>query len=73
MRNPLKLVIIRHGQSAWNVENRFTGWCDVDLTKIGEQEAIECGKELKAKGYKFDVVHTSLLKRTVKTFNFIAD
>lgn len=69
----LKLVIMRHGQSTWNLENRFTGWHDVDLTPEGVREAVQAGKEMKAKGYSFDVGYTSLLKRSIQTYNLIAD
>jgi 2,3-bisphosphoglycerate-dependent phosphoglycerate mutase len=62
-----KLVLLRHGQSAWNKENRFTGWVDVPLSPEGEREAIEGGKLLKKEGFVFDVAYTSLLKRAVKT------
>eukprot|EP00386_Alphamonas_edax_P011815 GDKI01037174.1.p1 GENE.GDKI01037174.1~~GDKI01037174.1.p1 ORF type:complete len:253 (-),score=117.79 GDKI01037174.1:372-1130(-) len=63
----LTLVLIRHGESQWNKENRFTGWTDVPLSEIGEAEAKEGGKALREKGYKFDVVYTSVLKRAVHT------
>ncbi len=62
-----KLVLIRHGQSTWNLENRFTGWTDVGLTEKGTQEAIEAGRVLRDEGYVFDVAYTSLLKRAIKT------
>jgi len=62
-----KIVFIRHGESVWNVENIFTGWADVDLSPAGEMEALEAGKCLKAKGYKFDLVFTSVLRRAIKT------
>ena len=62
-----KLVFIRHGQSQWNLDNRFSGWADVDLTAQGEQEAAEAGRLLQASGYAFDVAHTSVLKRAVRT------
>jgi len=62
-----KLVLIRHGQSTWNLENRFTGWTDVDLTPLGREEAIKAGKLLKAEGYTFDVAYTSVLRRAIKT------
>ena len=62
-----KLVLIRHGESAWNLENRFTGWVDVDLTPKGAQQAIESGQKLKAQGYTFDIAYTSVLKRAIKT------
>jgi 2,3-bisphosphoglycerate-dependent phosphoglycerate mutase len=61
------LVLLRHGQSAWNQENRFTGWVDVPLSDLGVQEAKGAGQLLKQAGYKFDVAHTSLLKRAIKT------
>ena len=63
----IKLVLLRHGQSSWNLENKFTGWKDVGLTKKGEEEAKEAGKLLLKENYKFDVVHTSLLKRANRT------
>ena len=62
-----KLVILRHGESVWNKENRFTGWTDVDLTPRGVQEAVEAGQALKQEGYRFDVAYTSVLKRAIKT------
>lgn len=55
------LVIVRHGQSAWNLENRFTGWVDVDITEAGRDEAIAAGQSLKSFGLLFDEVHTSVL------------
>tara|TARA_Y100000590_G_scaffold408868_1_gene500342 strand:- start:1801 stop:2547 length:747 start_codon:yes stop_codon:yes gene_type:complete len=62
-----KLVLLRHGESEWNLENRFTGWTDVDLTKKGEMEAQLSGQLLKDGGYEFDVVHTSVLMRAIHT------
>jgi len=62
-----KVVFLRHGESVWNVANIFTGWADVDLSPAGEAEAVEAGKCLKEKGFKFDVVFTSLLRRSIKT------
>jgi 2,3-bisphosphoglycerate-dependent phosphoglycerate mutase len=62
-----KLVLVRHGQSTWNLENRFTGWTDVGLTAQGEAEAHEAGKLLREGGYQFDVAYTSVLKRAIKT------
>ncbi len=62
-----KLVLIRHGESTWNLENRFTGWTDVDLTPTGVNQAINAGKLLKAEGYDFDVAYTSVLKRATRT------
>lgn len=62
-----KLVLVRHGQSTWNLENRFTGWTDVDLTDQGRAEAHSAGKLLREEGYAFDVAFTSVLKRAIKT------
>lgn len=62
-----KLVLIRHGESVWNRENRFTGWVDVGLTETGESQAREAGRLLKEQGFQFDIAHTSLLKRAIKT------
>jgi 2,3-bisphosphoglycerate-dependent phosphoglycerate mutase len=61
------LVLLRHGESTWNLENRFTGWTDVDLTEKGRAEATEAGRLLKEGGYVFDVAYTSLLKRAIRT------
>ena len=62
-----KIVFMRHGESTWNLENRFTGWTDVDLTDKGVQEARNAGKLLKEQGYTFDLAYTSVLKRAVRT------
>jgi len=62
-----KLVLLRHGESTWNKENRFTGWTDVDLTDKGRQEAREAGRLLKSGGFAFDFVYTSVLKRAIWT------
>jgi 2,3-bisphosphoglycerate-dependent phosphoglycerate mutase len=62
-----KLVLLRHGESTWNKENRFTGWTDVDLSEKGRQEAAEAGRLLKEGGYVFDVAFTSVLKRAIRT------
>jgi 2,3-bisphosphoglycerate-dependent phosphoglycerate mutase len=62
-----KLVLLRHGESTWNKENRFTGWTDVDLSEKGRQEAADAGRLLKEGGYVFDVAFTSVLKRAVRT------
>ena len=62
-----KLVLIRHGESTWNLENRFTGWTDVELTPTGVAQAQESGRLLKADGYEFDVAYTSVLKRAIWT------
>ena len=64
-----KLVLIRHGESAWNKENRFTGWTDVDLTAQGVDEARAAGRLLAAEGYDFDFAFTSVLKRAIRTLN----
>jgi 2,3-bisphosphoglycerate-dependent phosphoglycerate mutase len=61
------LVLVRHGQSEWNLENRFTGWVDVGLTEKGVAEATEAGRLLREGAFEFDVVHTSVLKRAIKT------
>lgn len=62
-----KLVLVRHGQSTWNLENRFTGWTDVGLTDLGREEAHEAGKLLREGGYIFDVAYTSVLRRAIQT------
>ncbi len=69
----IKLVLIRHGQSIWNLENKFTGWTDVDLSENGVNEAIEAGKVLKEKGFSFDVAYTSVLKRANRTLDLILE
>ena len=62
-----KIVFMRHGESTWNLDNRFTGWTDVDLTEKGQQEAIHAGKVLKDAGFTFDLAYTSVLKRAIRT------
>ena len=62
-----KLVLMRHGESQWNLENRFTGWTDVDLTDKGRAEAAAAGELLKREGYAFDIAYTSVLKRAIRT------
>jgi 2,3-bisphosphoglycerate-dependent phosphoglycerate mutase len=62
-----KLVLIRHGESTWNLENRFTGWTDVDLTPTGVEQAKQAGRLLKAEGYEFDIACTSVLRRAIHT------
>ncbi|MBL7101794.1 MAG: 2,3-diphosphoglycerate-dependent phosphoglycerate mutase [Desulfobacteraceae bacterium] len=62
-----KVVLLRHGESVWNKENRFTGWTDVDLSEKGKQEAVDAGQILKKEGYTFDVAFTSVLKRAIRT------
>lgn len=66
-----QLVLIRHGQSQWNLENRFTGWIDIPLSPKGEEEAREAGKKIK--GFKFDKVYTSVLQRAIKTYEIAAE
>jgi len=68
-----KIVLLRHGESTWNQENRFTGWTDVDLTEKGVQEAIKAGNLMKEKGFVFDMAFTSYLKRAIKTLNVVLD
>ena len=67
------LTLVRHGQSTWNLENRFTGWTDVGLSPQGEQEALQGGKLLKGRGFTFDVAYTSVLKRAIKTLWIIME
>lgn len=67
----MKLVLIRHGESAWNLENRFTGWTDIDLSATGIEEAKEAGRTLKAEGFDFGLCYTSYLKRAIDTLNDI--
>jgi 2,3-bisphosphoglycerate-dependent phosphoglycerate mutase len=68
-----KLVLLRHGESVWNKENRFTGWTDVDLSEKGIQEAKEAAKLLKEGGYTFDIAYTSVLKRGIRTLWIVLD
>lgn len=68
-----KLVLVRHGQSTWNLENRFTGWTDVGLTELGREEAHAGGQLLREGGYDFDIAYTSVLKRAIKTLNIIQE
>ncbi|MDO9452103.1 MAG: 2,3-diphosphoglycerate-dependent phosphoglycerate mutase [Stagnimonas sp.] len=63
----IKLVLLRHGQSQWNLDNRFTGWVDVDITEAGKAEAVKAGELMKAEGLHFDCAHTSVLKRAIRT------
>ena len=62
-----KVVLLRHGESTWNKENRFTGWTDVDLSAHGNEEAMQAGEVLRAEGFVFDVAYTSVLKRAIRT------
>jgi 2,3-bisphosphoglycerate-dependent phosphoglycerate mutase len=82
MQNPINqqikqqmgtLVLIRHGESTWNLENRFTGWVDVDLTSTGEKQAQNAGQALKRMGYQFDIAYTSVLKRAIKTLYYVLE
>lgn len=68
-----KIVFIRHGQSTWNLENRFTGWTDVDLTEQGRQEALEGARLLREENYDFDLCYTSYLRRAIKTLDLVLD
>ncbi len=73
MEAKYKLVLVRHGQSTWNLENRFTGWTDVDLTEQGMSEARSGGQRLKEGGYEVDIAYTSVLKRAIKTLWLIQE
>jgi len=68
-----KLVVIRHGESTWNKENRFTGWTDVDLSEKGKEEAKKAGQILKKEGFLFDIAYTSVLKRAIRTLWIVLD
>jgi 2,3-bisphosphoglycerate-dependent phosphoglycerate mutase len=68
-----ELVLLRHGQSTWNLENRFTGWMDVDISEKGYEEARAAGAVLKKEGYVFDIAYTSLLKRAIRTLWIVLD
>lgn len=68
-----KLVLIRHGESTWNLENRFTGWTDVDLTDNGREQAKRGGQALRREGFQFDIAYTSLLKRAIRTLWIVLD
>ncbi|MGM0498574.1 MAG: 2,3-diphosphoglycerate-dependent phosphoglycerate mutase [Bacillota bacterium] len=69
----MKIVLVRHGESKWNLANKFTGWTDVDLSEQGYKEAEEAGELLKEEGFSFDLAYTSYLKRATKTLNIILD
>lgn len=69
----MKLVLVRHGQSVWNLENLFTGWTDVDLSAQGVEEAKRAGQSIKEAGIDFDIAFTSVLKRAIKTCNYILE
>ena len=69
----IKLVLVRHGESIWNLENKFTGWTDVGLSKNGVKEAHDAGKVLKEKGFTFDLAYTSVLRRANDTLNIILE
>lgn len=66
-----QLILLRHGESQWNLENRFTGWIDVPLSPKGEQEARQAGEKLKALGIKFDLAFTSVLQRAIRTMEIV--
>ena len=68
-----RLVLVRHGESTWNKENRFTGWVDVGLSEQGVKEATEAGKTMKAEGFRFKVAYTSYLTRAIKTLNIVLE
>ncbi|WP_353438679.1 2,3-diphosphoglycerate-dependent phosphoglycerate mutase [Polynucleobacter sp. UK-FUSCHL-C3] len=68
-----QLILVRHGQSAWNLENRFTGWADIDLTPTGVEQSLNAGKLLREAGYEFDIAYTSVLKRAIRTLWHIQD
>jgi phosphoglycerate mutase, BPG-dependent, family 1 len=67
------LVLLRHGESQWNLENRFTGWVDVSLSPKGEEEARQAGEKLKAAGMRFDIAFTSVLQRAIRTLEIVLD
>jgi 2,3-bisphosphoglycerate-dependent phosphoglycerate mutase len=68
-----KLVLLRHGESSWNQENRFTGWTDVDLSSKGWEQAREAGRILRKHGFTFDIAYTSVLKRAIRTLWIVLD
>ncbi len=67
----MKLILVRHGQSVWNKENKFTGWTDVQLSNIGVEEAVKAGKVLKENNFVFDIAYTSVLQRSIDTLKYI--
>src|SRR6266516_4225761 len=69
----IKLVLLRHGESTWNKENRFTGWSDVDLSPKGIEEATRAGQRLMSEGFLFDIAFTSVLKRAIRTLWIVQD
>ena len=71
--SPHRLVLLRHGQSQWNLENRFTGWADVDLTEQGEREARQAAGLLRAQGFAFDIAYSSVLRRAIRTLWIVLD
>jgi 2,3-bisphosphoglycerate-dependent phosphoglycerate mutase len=73
MAETYRIVMVRHGESAWNAENRFCGWFDADLAASGVEEARNAGKMIKERGFTFDVAYTSVLKRAIKTLHLIQD
>lgn len=73
MSKVYKLVMVRHGQSEWNLANRFTGWVDVDLSELGYEQAKEAGRKVKEAGLEFDLAFTSVLKRAIKTCHIVLE
>jgi len=71
--NPHQLVLLRHGESVWNKENRFSGWTDIDLSEHGREQARRAGDALKERGFEFDVAYTSVLKRAIRTLWIVLD
>ena len=68
-----RIVLLRHGESLWNQENRFTGWTDVDLSEKGVVEACKAGDTLREAGFSFEIAYTSYLKRAIKTLDYVLD
>lgn len=73
MKKVFQAVLVRHGDSIWNKENRFTGWQNIGLSDQGIRESIEAGRRLKEQGFKFDICYTSMLKRAITCYNHIAE
>jgi len=73
LKRPLQVVMVRHGDSIWNKENRFTGWQNIGLSEQGMKESVEAGKRLREQGFKFNLCFTSMLKRAINCYNLIAE